>query len=111
MAISRASKTKIALDKFRALNEQDRFKSLKRNPNESKIAILLQIDTPDKKHVLNNLNNDMHNYLKKDGINESNRFDKIIIINQFQSVIKPKLLKRLNKHFNNFTDQQKYTIY
>ena len=55
--------------------------------------------------MLNSLNNDVYNCLKKGDINESSRFDKIIIINQFQSVIKPKLLKRLNEHPNDFTDQ------
>ena len=61
--------------------------------------------------MLDDLNNDIHNYLEEGGIDESSRFDKIIIINQFQSVIKSKLLKRLNEYLNSFTDQQKYTIY
>ena len=61
--------------------------------------------------MLDDFSNNIHNFLEENNIDENNRFDKIIIINQFQSVIKPKLLKRLNKHFNNFTDQQKYTIY
>ena len=55
--------------------------------------------------MLDDLNNDIHNYLKKGDINENNCFDKIIIINQFQSVIKFKFLKRLNEHPNDFTDQ------
>ena len=55
--------------------------------------------------MLNNLNNDIHNCLEEGDINKSSRFDKIIIINQFQNIIKSKLLKKLNEHLDNFTDQ------